>query len=163
MPNPTYNEVENLINGNLANLSNIMPVEHRQVEKAILDYAKTSIDELVQNISSQIEILADLYIQLSDHHDEYPVGGGLNFGSAERLSGIVNDARYKINYQDPLAGNYFVILSNESRGTSSQSWDDDNDIILTYKNAGANSIEVLLKEVGTSVQNIRVHVTIVKY
>lgn len=163
MPNPTYNEVVNLINGNLANFSNIMPVEHRQVEKAILDYTKTSIDELEQNISGQIEVLADLYIQLSDHHDEYPTGGGLNFGSAERLAGTVNDARYKINYQDPLTGNYFVILSNESRGGASQSWNDDNDIILTYKNAESNSIEVLLRETGSNVQNIRVHVTIVKY
>lgn len=163
MPSPTYNEVENLINGNLANLSNIMPYEHRQVEKAILDYARTSIEELVQNMSGNIEVLADLYLELSDHNDEFPSGGGFNFGSAERLVGIVNDARFKVYYEEPLTGNYFVILTNESRGTSSQSWDNDNDIILTYKNAGANSIEVLLRETGATVQNIRVHVTIIKY
>lgn len=163
MPIPTYNEVKNLINGNLANYSDIKPVEHREVEQAILDYAKTSIEEISQNISSRVEVLVEGYIQLSDISDEYPVVGGLNIQSAERLSATRNDTRYKVYFSDNLTGNYFAVLSMESRGTSSSSWDDDNDVIISYKNLESNSIEILLREVGETHQNVRAHVTIVKY
>lgn len=163
MPIPTYNEVKNLINGNLANYSDIKPVEHREVEQAILDYAKTSIEEITQNISSRVEVLVEGYIQLSDISDEYPVVGGLNIQSAERLSATRNDTRYKVYFSDNLTGNYFAVLSMESRGSSSGSWDDDNDVIISYKNLESNSIEILLREVGETHQNVRAHVTIVKY
>ncbi len=163
MPIPTYNEVKNLINGNLANYSDIKPVEHREVEQAILDYAKTSIEEISQNISSRVEVLVEGYIQLSDISDEYPVVGGLNIQSAERLSATRNDTRYKVYFSDNLTGNYFAVLSMESRGSSSSSWDDDNDVIISYKNLESNSIEILLREVGETHQNVRAHVTIVKY
>lgn len=163
MPIPTYNEVKNLINGNLANYSDIKPVEHREVEQAILDYTKTSIEEITQNISSGVEILVEGYIQLSDISDEYPVVGGLNIQSAERLSATRNDTRYKVYFSDNLTGNYFAVLSMESRGSSSSSWDDDNDVIISYKNLESNSIEILLREVGETHQNVRAHVTIIKY
>lgn len=164
MPTPTYDEVVDLIDGNLADLSDIKPAEHREVEKAILDYAKTFIEESNEVSSDQLQVLADVHVQLSDHYDPYPTGGGVNFSSCERLNETPpHDSRYKVSFNDNMDGRMFVVLSVESRGTASNSWNMDNDIVVSWKNLLSNSIEFMIREVAGEAQTIRVHITIVKY
>lgn len=160
MPIPTYNDVVNLINGNLADLSHILPVEHREVEKAILDYAKSYIEESLGSIPTQLEVLADAYIAIMDLSDTYPTGGGFNFGGAQRVSGDAVDANFRMDFATPLIGNYFPIISIESVGSN---WNKENDVLISYRALGANSINILLREVSGNYQELRLHVTIVKY
>lgn len=160
MPTPTYNDVVNLINGNLADLSHILPAEHREVEKAILDYARSYIEESLGSIPTQLEVLADAFITIKDLADTYPTGGGFNFGGAQRVSGDAVDANFRMDFATPLIGNYFPIISIESVGSN---WNKDNDVIAMYRSMTSNSINLLLREVSGNYQELKLHVTIVKY
>lgn len=163
MPTPTYDECVNLIDGNLADLSDIKPEEHREVEKAILDYSRTYIEEFVESDAGQLQVLANGFLSISDLEDQYPTVGGFNIGGAERLSGDATDAMYQVTFSEPLTGNYYISAIPESRSTQTNGWNQDNDVIMMIREPDKDGIKILLREVSGNHQKLRIRITIVKY
>lgn len=163
MPTPTYDECVDLINGNLADLSDIKPEEHREVEQAILDYAKTLVEESTEGESGQLQVLANGFLAISDLSDAYPTVGGFNIGGAERLSGDAVDAMYQVTFSEPLTGNYYISAIPESRSTQTNGWNQDNDVIMMIREPDKDGVKILLREVSGNYQRLRINITVVKY
>ena len=142
----TKQEIQNLIDANLATGTVITAAEHREVETAILNFIQTATTSNVGFIT-----IGDVDVYPVGH--TYVVGGDVSSATITSRTARGDVINVVLNNSLPSL-NYFVRTHVESLGNIEL----DNDIHpIVYKVNTTNSFYVYVEDYG-GIQNIRLHI-----
>jgi hypothetical protein len=168
----TIAQLKNLVNTNLADNSNIVPLEHREVELALIDYLET-----LQPITNANAPSNKGYVTANNQ----TTGGvevGINLGTTlsdklryfgNILSVTVNSTSdysiLTVNLQNPMPNNNYVVKHWLEQIPSSATPIQNTSSIVhpVFKVISNTQFQFVIKESSNQTQNIRVHFEIFGY
>lgn len=145
----TKTQIQTLINTNLADFSDILPIKHREVETEILNFiSNTTVTNTGFITVGDIDTRSVGY--------SYPIGG--NVSSAVVDTKTSNGEIIKVTMQNSMPSlSYFVRTSIESIGTKTN-MENDNDIHPIVFKVDTQTTFFFYVEDMARTQDIRVHI-----